>query len=1275
MKISTVKTVVALCLFILLQSSIELLAQPATKDHNTRRDPMVMVPGYKAPDDDATQATVITIGDYDNFKLGVDFAECSVTSNPRNPLEMYAVWNTTGAAGGKGYRTVNGYDWTAANPSWTGMAGDVVVVSDSTGRLIYENMYGSISGCKVATSSNFGSTWDPVAIAIAGVDKNWIAADQTGGTYSNYIYTVMTASSGGNHARSIDNGATFTNTQVMSTQAIPGMMVAVGPKANLQGGATYVVTNSGSSYASTFTFYESNNGGQSYVQKSSQQFANYVGSYVGGRNSVQNMRTRPYPFISVDNSYGPHRGRLYLVYTSNFPAGDNHKPDIFCRYSDDGGTTWSVAKTVNDDANTVNNHNWFPAVWNDLKTGRLFISWMDTRDCPTSDSAMIYASYTDDGLTFAPNQKVSNKKMKINCTSCGGGGTPAYYGDYNGVTSNGLTSIMAWTDFRENNFGSYVGYFPDYGLRAMPAIDTLAPSATFYASVPSVKLFTDTVFVTASVSGAAMGTFTITYPEGNKLWNFPGQIPIQISSTTAAVGDYILNITTTGSNGTPVHKRTATVRVIPSVAPVANFTANNTNPCESQPVNFTDLSSGPATSWAWSFPGGTPATSAVQNPTGIVYSTAGLYSVSLTVTNQIGTNSLTMNDYINVHPSPVSPVATNQSVCFGQAVPDLTATGVGLQWYYGGVLVGSGSTFATGQTAAGIYNYNVTQTQNGCESLPTIVTLTIHALPAVHLSVLDSVCVSTPAFNLTGGTPVGGTYAGSGVSNGLSFNPAVAGAGNHPITYSYTDIFGCSNSTSQPITVNSLPVVTMDAVNPLCLTAAPVVLTAHPSGGIFSGPGVSGDTLYQAIAGAGEVNISYTYTSPATHCAATANQVVTVTATPEPLAVNKSVCFGQAVPDLTATGTSLQWYSNGVVVGTGSNYVTGKTAAGVYSYAVTQTLNVCESTHLPVSLAINELPVVSFGALDTVCSIQTPFDLTGGLPAGGIYSGAGISNGLTFNPAVAGVGNHPITYTYTDGNTCANSTAQTINVHLFPTVTINTVNTLCINTTPFKLTATPAGGVFSGNGVSGDTLYPSVAGLGSVVITYTYTEPVVKCQQAVTQSLTVHSLPVVSINDSTVCGNRKLYYDATISNPKSYLWSPGGATTAILQIDTVGKGLGARTYSVKVTDANGCITTDNALVTFYDCTGINELSDSKLLELYPNPSTGQFSIRSQSITSGSYDLTIFDALGKLVHSEMGLSVAKEFQHSLNITNLSNGIYVLHLKNKANGYSKRFIINK
>lgn len=643
--------VAALPILLLLLIPSILMAQPASADLNINHDPMIMQPGYIQPEGDQVLSVVSTIGDYDNFKLGVDFAECSIACNPLNPTQFYAVWNSTASAGGNGYYTNDGYSWTAANPSWTGMWGDVVVSYDSLGNLAYQNMYGAstIQGVKVAMSSNNGQSWSSPLVAMAGVDKNWIASDQTAGPYSNYIYGTMTSSAGGNFSRSTNNGSTWTTPATMSTQSLPGMSVCVGPEGPIQGGAVYAVTNSGSSFASTFTFYKSTDGGQTFTLKSSQQYTNTVGTQVNGRNSVQNMRTRPYPNIAADNSFGPHRGRLYLVYASNNPSGNANKPDIFCRYSDNGGSTWSTAVVINDDPNSQNNHNWFPAIWCEKSNGRLYVSWMDTRDCPTSDSCLMYASYSDDGISFATNKPISTQKMKINCSTCGGGGTPRYQGDYNGIATNPVGSMIAWTDFRENTFGSYVAYFPDFGMRVSPAIDTLSPFATIDVVVPSVKLFSDTVVVSASMSGPP-GLFSFTFPQGNKLWAFPGTVPVRIHATgSVPAGDYTITLTATGSNGTPVHKRTATVRAI---APVANFTASNTSPDVGQAVTFTDLSNPVPSGWSWSFSPSTVTfmngtTASSMNPQ-VQFNAPGFYTVTLLAVNATGSGSLSKPNYIQV---------------------------------------------------------------------------------------------------------------------------------------------------------------------------------------------------------------------------------------------------------------------------------------------------------------------------------------------------------------------------------------------------------------------------------------------------------------------------------------------------------------------------------------------------------------------------------------------------------------------------------------------------
>lgn len=506
----------------------------------------------------STDATVITINDYDNFFLGTDFAECHISENPRIPGQYFIAFNTNGT-----YYTLNGIDWQRYTPPFPGsVAGDPVTAYDSLGNLYYDNMKNPITGTWVVKSTNNGQNWATGVSANVGNDKNWIAADQTGGPFKNYIYGAMTP---GNFVRSTDNGLSFATT-FSSSNSLPGNMVAVGPNGSVQGGTVYFVKSTGSAFAATYTFNTSTDGGATFNLASTQNFANYVGTYVGGRNSVQNMRTRPYPFIAADNSYGAYRGRVYVIYAANNPVGDGFKPDIYCRYSTDGAVTWSAGTIVNDDVNSQNNNQFMPAPWCDKETGRLYVQWMDTRDCPTSDSCLIYASYsTDGGQTFVTNQPVSNKKFRINCPSCGGGGTPAYQGDYNSIISNPKTSMVAWGDFRNNNFGSYVGYFPDYAMRVNPtsvSIDN-SNSTTFRTVIPSVKLYTDVTTFTGTVTPPpASGSFTVSFPNGNTLSNYPDSLLVRVKAAPGtSAGVYTVTIKAAGSNGTPVHTRTVSLNV------------------------------------------------------------------------------------------------------------------------------------------------------------------------------------------------------------------------------------------------------------------------------------------------------------------------------------------------------------------------------------------------------------------------------------------------------------------------------------------------------------------------------------------------------------------------------------------------------------------------------------------------------------------------------------------------------------------------------------------
>ncbi len=96
-----------------------------------------------------------------------------------------------------------------------------------------------------------------------------------------------------------------------------------------------------------------------------------------------------------------------------------------------------------------------------------------------------------------------------------------------------------------------------------------------------------------------------------------------------------------------------TVTFSAPLAPVADFTASTTVINAGESIQFTDASTNNPTSWDWSFNGGTPTSSTVQNPS-ITYNTPGNYTVSLVATNATGNDTKTKTNYITVNAAPVN---------------------------------------------------------------------------------------------------------------------------------------------------------------------------------------------------------------------------------------------------------------------------------------------------------------------------------------------------------------------------------------------------------------------------------------------------------------------------------------------------------------------------------------------------------------------------------------------------------------------------------------------
>jgi uncharacterized protein (TIGR02145 family) len=100
--------------------------------------------------------------------------------------------------------------------------------------------------------------------------------------------------------------------------------------------------------------------------------------------------------------------------------------------------------------------------------------------------------------------------------------------------------------------------------------------------------------------------------------------------------------------------------------------------------------------------------------------------------------------------------------------------------------------------------YNITPWTNGCPGPLAHYTVTVNPIPQTTFSICNDpvTTVNSRPIQLRGGIPLGGTYSGPGVTS-PTFSPSLAGPGNHVITYSYTNMFGCVTSATRTLTVQA----------------------------------------------------------------------------------------------------------------------------------------------------------------------------------------------------------------------------------------------------------------------------------------------------------------------------------------------------------------------------------------------------------------------------------------------------------------------------------------
>lgn len=183
------------------------------------------------------------------------------------------------------------------------------------------------------------------------------------------------------------------------------------------------------------------------------------------------------------------------------------------------------------------------------------------------------------------------------------------------------------------------------------------------ASAPVAHFSADetSIFITDDVQFTNLSTCNYTSIE----WTFEGGTPSTSNDENPLVsydaeGVFDVTLTVTNAIGSHTLEMVDYIEVIdPTIAPIADFTADLTIVFVGQSVQFTDLSENEPVTYDWTFEGGTPTSSSLQNPS-ITYNTPGIFDVTLFVENTAGNDEMVKTEYITVLPATVGDLVITE---------------------------------------------------------------------------------------------------------------------------------------------------------------------------------------------------------------------------------------------------------------------------------------------------------------------------------------------------------------------------------------------------------------------------------------------------------------------------------------------------------------------------------------------------------------------------------------------------------------------------------------
>jgi hypothetical protein len=766
-----------------------------------------------------------------------------------------------------------------------------------------------------------------------------------------------------------------------------------------------------------------------------------------------------------------------------------------------------------------------------------------------------------------------------------------------------------------------------------------------------------------SCNGGNNGTATIVVSGGSIPYTYSWSPSGGTNATASVLGVGVYNVTVTDGEGTQI-TRSATI----TQPPVLNASPAFTNVACNGGANGVAAVSATGGAGGYTYLWNTGATTSAI--TGLM---AGTYSVTVTDANSC---TKTVNNIQVTQPSVLNATSAVTNVsCNGgsNGVASVTATGGAGGYTY---LWNTGaSTAAITGRPAGTYSVTVTDA-NSCTI--TLNNITITQPPAVVsgttvVSNISCFAGSNGAINLT---PSGGTgpYTfnwGGGITTEDRTGLA---AGTYSVTI--TDVNGCTGTVSNIAVVQPTAAVggTTVVTNVSCFAGTNGTINLTPSGGTAPytfnwGGGITTEDRTGLAAGTYSVTITDNNGCTGTVSNIAVTQPPVLNGTP---AVTNVSCNGgsNGVASITATGGTPGYtylWSNGAT----TSAITGL-SAGIYNVTITD-FKGC--TKIVSDIMVTEPPVLaaSQGTVNNVsCNGGSNGTATVAVTGGtGSYTYSWSPSGGT-GATASGLTQGTYTVTVTDANSCQTTQTFTITEPTPLSVTTSQTNLVCNGAATGEATVNVTGGTGTYTYLWSPTGGTAATATGLTAGTYIVTiKDANLCQT--TQSFTItqpNALVATPVAQTNIGCRNEATGSATVSatggtGTYTYSWSPSGGTAA------TATGLAAGTYTVIITDANLCQTTQTFTITqpaailsaSTASTGVSCFGGSNgTASVTVSGGTPTYTYlwaplggTSSSITgrpAGNYTCTITDANGCTLVKNITISTPAAFSATVTQTNVS-----------------------